>query len=105
MATQTATSGKTNSKTASNGPTPVAEKITDTLHQSVDALGEQAAKTEEKLRDTADSSSKTVKENQIKAQKMWDKSAVGKYTKEHPVASAGIAFAAGVFITSLLKRN
>ncbi|MCF2947847.1 DUF883 domain-containing protein [Paraglaciecola aquimarina] len=107
MATQTssARTKKTDNNSASNGDSPVSEKVTETLHHSVDQLGEQVARTEEKLRETASSSAESIKKNQLKAKKMWDDSAVGKYTKEHPVASAGIAFAAGMLLTSLIKRK
>jgi ElaB/YqjD/DUF883 family membrane-anchored ribosome-binding protein len=95
MATQTA---------AKNG-TPIADKVTETLHESVEQLGQQAAKTEESIRRGSQQGAKSIEKNQIKAKKMWDQSAVGKYTKEHPVASAGIAFAAGLLVSSLLTKK
>lgn len=85
--------------------TPIADKVTETLHQSVDTLSEHAAATEEKLRKTAAASAETMGEKQQQAKNYWDQSAVGQYTKEHPVATAGIAFAAGMLLTTLLRRK
>jgi len=85
--------------------TPLADKVTKTLHQSVDNLGGHASVAEEKIRNTAASSAETLGEKQQQAKQYWDGSAVGKYTKEHPVATAGIAFAAGMLVTTLLRRK
>ena len=101
MATQTANAQTSNSK---NG-TPIAEKVTETLHQSVEQLGQKAAQTEESIRKASQDSAKSIEKNQVKAKRMWDQSAVGQYTKEHPVASAGIAFAAGMLLSSLLTKK
>ncbi|GAC15716.1 hypothetical protein [Aliiglaciecola lipolytica] len=85
--------------------TPIADKVTDALHHSVDSLSKHAAKTEEKVRDSASASAETIAEKQQQAIKYWDSSAVGKFTKENPVATAGIAFAAGMALAAFLKRK
>lgn len=85
--------------------TPIADKVTQTLHQSVDTLAEHAATAEEKIRQTASESSENVAEKQLEAQLYWEQSAIGKYTRENPVKTAGIAFAAGMFFTSLLRKK
>ncbi|OKY25004.1 MULTISPECIES: DUF883 C-terminal domain-containing protein [Thalassotalea] len=108
MASQATKAQSENSEsktTKGNGSSPIANKLTESLHQSVDHLGEQAAKTEESLRKNATNSANSMKDKQVKVQSMWNQSAVGRYTQEHPVASAGIAFAAGMLLTSLLKRK
>jgi ElaB/YqjD/DUF883 family membrane-anchored ribosome-binding protein len=88
-----------------NSGTPIADKVTETLHQSVDTLSAHAATTEEKLRQTASASAETMGEKQQQVKQYWDQSAVGKYTKENPVATAGIAFAAGMLLTTFLRRK
>lgn len=98
------TSTKTKALSTNSG-TPIADKVTETLHQSVDTLSEHAATAEEKLRHTASASAETMGEKQQQVKQYWDQSAVGKYTKENPVATAGIAFAAGMLLTTFLRRK
>lgn len=111
MTTSTATKtkkAKKNSATQTantSSSTPISDNVTETLHQSVDTLGEHVATAEEKISDTATSSSATMAEKKRQAKHYWHTSAVGKYTQENPVATAGIAFIAGVLLTSLLKRK
>lgn len=85
--------------------TPIADKMTETLHQSVDTLGGHGAAAEEKIRNTAATSAETIGEKQQQARQYWDQSAVGQFTKENPVATAGIAFAAGMLLTTFLRRK
>ncbi|GAA5141348.1 hypothetical protein GCM10025767_28630 [Thalassotalea piscium] len=84
---------------------PIAEKVTDTLHSSVDSLGESVSKAEKNVRQAATASSETLAKKQAKLKSSWDHSQVKKYAVENPVATAGIAFAAGALLTSLLKRK
>ncbi|WP_158972470.1 DUF883 domain-containing protein [Paraglaciecola sp. L3A3] len=101
------TAKTTNKPKVTNNPsdTPIADKMTDTLHQSVDTLSEHAHVAEEKIRESATSSAQTFEQKQQQAKQYWDQSSVGKFSKENPVATAGIAFAAGVLLTTLLKRK
>lgn len=94
-----------NTHTEKGSASPVAETVTQALHQSVDTLGQHAAATEEKIRDTANSSAENLAVKQQQAKSYWDNSAVGKYTKENPVATAGIAFAAGMLLASFIKSK
>jgi len=84
---------------------PVSDKVQDTLHESVDTLAQKAASTEDRLRSAAQSSSETLAAKQEEVQAKWDKSSVKKYATENPIATAGIAFAAGVLLTSILRRK
>lgn len=88
-----------------NGSSPIAEKVTDSLHSSVDSLGEAVSKAEKNVRETANASSKTLTKKQAKLKRNWDQSEVKRYAVENPVATAGIAFAVGALVTSLLKRK
>jgi ElaB/YqjD/DUF883 family membrane-anchored ribosome-binding protein len=100
MANTTATSIKKSKSTH-----PVSDKVQDTLHESVDNIAEKAASTEDKLREAAQSGSENLAAKQKEMQDKWQQSAVKKYATENPVATAGIAFAAGVLLTSLLRRK
>lgn len=99
------TSAKSTKISDNRSETPIADKVTQTLHQSVDNLAGHASVAEDKLRKTASASAETMGEKQQQAKQYWDGSAVGKYTKEHPVAAAGIAFAAGMLVSTFLRRK
>ncbi len=101
-ATNSTTNSKSHSKQSS---TPIADKMTETLHLSVDNLAQHASMAEGKLRQSASESAQTLGKKQQQVQSYWEQSAVGKYAKENPVATAGIAFAAGMLLTSLLRKK
>ena len=100
MATKTSNIDK-----QSNSTHPISDKVKDTLHESVDTLAQKAATTEDRLRNAAQSGSEnfTAKQEEVKAQ--WEQSSVKKYATENPVATAGIAFAADVLLTSILRSK
>lgn len=58
-------------------------------------LGEAAAAREERLRDAAE-------EGRVVTERALEQ--VREYTKENPLAAAGIAFAAGVILSRLFSR-
>lgn len=84
---------------------PVSDKVKDTLHDSVDTLAKKAAQTESSIRETAQASSEALSRKQEEVQAKWESSSIKKYASENPVATAGIAFAAGMLLTTLLKRK
>jgi len=84
---------------------PVSDKVKDTLHDSVDALAAKAASTEEALRETATNSAQNISDTQEKVKERWEQSPVKKYATENPIATAGIAFAAGMLLSSLLRKR
>ena len=94
-----------NSKAKSTTAHPVADKMKDTLHESVDTLSEKAAATEESLRETAHNSSQNIAAKHQEMQSKWNDSAVKKYATENPVATAGIAFAAGMLVSTFLRKK
>jgi len=100
MATTTSSSDKKLKSTH-----PLSDKVQDTLHESVDTLAQKAAYTEDRLRNAAQSGSENFSAKQQEVQKKWEQSAVKKYATENPIATAGIAFAAGVLLTSILHRK
>jgi ElaB/YqjD/DUF883 family membrane-anchored ribosome-binding protein len=92
-------------KQTDNSKHPIADKVKDTLHDSVDTLSEKAAATEQSLRESAQSGSENLAQKQAEMQAKWDQSSVRRYASENPVAAAGIAFAAGALLTAFLKRK
>ncbi|WP_414827806.1 DUF883 domain-containing protein [Alteromonas sp. H39] len=84
---------------------PVTDKVQETLHASVDKLAGSAGVAEQNLRDTAATSKENMAARQRLAKQKWQASSVRKYAVENPLAAAGIAFAAGMFLTSILRKK
>lgn len=95
--------GKLKENKSSNHP--LADKMKDAMHDSVDTLATKAAKTEESVRQSAQSGSENFAAKQKELTNKWENSAVKQYATENPVATAGIAFAAGMLLTAFLKRK
>ncbi|HJS15190.1 MAG TPA: DUF883 C-terminal domain-containing protein [Rheinheimera sp.] len=96
---------KTKSNSALNSP--VTEKAIEAAHHAVDAVAIKAAVAEDTLRKTAASSQETLahKQEEIKQQLQMSYSKTREFAAQNPLATAGIAFAAGVLLTALLRRN
>lgn len=93
-----------NSKTATTQH-PVADKIKDTLHESVDTLAEKAAATEASVRSAAANGSQNFSAKQQELEAKWNESGIKQYATQNPVATAGIAFAAGMLVSAFLRRK
>lgn len=89
---------------ASNGH-PIADKLNNSMHDSVDTITEKVGTAEETLRETAHSSSETLSQKQQEMKAKWEKSTVKKYAVENPVATAGIAFSLGMLVSAIIKRK
>lgn len=108
-----ATSTSNTSATASNkvdqtiSEAPFTDKAASAAHVAVDALSTKAATAEQSIRHGAASSAETLSEKQKVAREKF-----GEYSgrtrqlaSENPLATAGIAFAAGMLVTALFSRN
>jgi ElaB/YqjD/DUF883 family membrane-anchored ribosome-binding protein len=102
MVTATANSQNQAENTSSS---PVTNKASAALHKTVDTLAEKAAGTEEKLHTTATHSAESIAAQQKEIEEKWQSSKLRHYATENPLATAGIAFAAGVLLSSLLRRS
>lgn len=102
-----ATSQSANSKTNSGLNSPVTEKASEAAHHAVDAMAVKAAAAEDTLRKTAASSQETLahKQEEIKQQLQSSYSKSREFAAQNPLAAAGIAFAAGILVSSLLRRR
>ncbi|MGO2290889.1 MAG: DUF883 domain-containing protein [Pseudoalteromonas sp.] len=110
MTTSTAKQTASNSKAApqkSDVDAPFTEKATSAAHEAVDSLSSRAATAESSVRHGASSSAQTLSEKQLEARiKMAEYSGkTRQLASENPLATAGIAFAAGMLVTSLLGRR
>lgn len=84
---------------------PLSSKAQDALHESVDTVAAKAANAERVIRDKAHRSAESISETQEKLQRQWNGSEVRRFAAENPVATVGIAFAAGMLITSILRKR
>ena len=107
MASSTSANSQTNGKADSRLNSPVTTKASEAAHHAVDAVAAKAANAEDSLRKTAASSQETLahKQEEIKQQLQLSYSKTREFAAQNPLATAGIAFAAGVLLTALLRRN
>ncbi|MDA8939728.1 DUF883 domain-containing protein [Pseudoalteromonas marina] len=110
----TATTTKQNTTTdiksdtkAQTTDAPLTEKATSAAHDAVDELSTKAATAESSVRKGASSSAEALSEKQLIArEKLSECTAKTRaFASENPLATAGIAFAAGMLITSLFRRK
>lgn len=90
-----------------NGKAPYAEMARDHGHAAVDTMSDKAAATEERIRETAASSSEAISEKQAQAKQAASKTRteIESFAKQNPLAAAGIAFAAGAVVSTLIRRR
>lgn len=98
---------QTNSKDNSVLNAPTTAKASEAAHHAVDAVAVKATAAEDTLRKTASSSQETLahKQEEIKLQLQSSYSKTRELAAQNPLATAGIAFAAGVVLTALLRRR
>jgi ElaB/YqjD/DUF883 family membrane-anchored ribosome-binding protein len=94
-----------NGSSALNSPTT--EKACEATHNAVDAMAVKAAAAEDALRKTATSSQETLahKQEEVKLQLHDSISKARVMVAKNPLATAGVAFAAGIVLTALLRRR
>lgn len=101
--------GSTQSNSKSNGGlnSPVTSKASEAAHHAVDAVAGKAAAAEDSLRSAAASSQQTLahKQEEIKQQLQQSYGKTRALAAQNPLATAGIAFAAGMLVTALLRRR
>lgn len=71
------------------------DRVAEMAHHTVDRVAERAAQAEERVRQGTEHA-ETVGRDAADS--------VGRYMREHPMASLGIAAAAGFILSSLLRR-
>ncbi len=82
------------------------EQAASLAHEAVDRVAETAAKAEERIREAALASEERLREKgeeaRVTADRLLDH--MRQYTRDNPFAAAGIAFAAGMILSRLLRR-
>ncbi|WP_215396508.1 DUF883 domain-containing protein [Rheinheimera oceanensis] len=107
MATSQSATAQTSGTTNSGLNSPVTTKASEAAHHAVDAMAVKAAVAEDTLRKTAASSQETLahKQEEIKQQLQSTYSKAHEFAAQNPIATAGIAFVAGMLVTALLRRS
>lgn len=90
----------------SSGQASTTEHAAGVAHGAVDRAAESAARAEERLREAAAVGEQRLREQGEEARVVAERAVdhVREYTKENPLAAAGIAFAAGVILSRLMSR-
>jgi len=85
---------------------PATNRAAKAAHDAIDSTKSKAEEVERQLRRKAAVAGEKVEHSQEVAAEKFDRTLddVQAFIKEKPVAAAGIAFAAGVIATSLLRR-
>lgn len=103
MPTQTAAQ-KSNDENVKGVTT--ARRVADTAHDLIDDTAAKAENVELRLREKAAAAGDTLEAKKDSANEQVEQSLakVESFVKEKPLTAAGIAFAAGVVATSILRR-
>ena len=82
------------------------EHLASMAHDTVDRVADAANQAERQLRGAATRTAEHARELQGQAAEMADEHVqkVRSYVRENPFTSAGIAFAAGVILSAILRR-
>ena len=82
------------------------ERLAQVIHDAVDRVSEQVAEAELRVRQAGDEARAKVDAAQRKAKTSTREAerAVERYVDQHPWTSLGVAFGAGIIISSLLRR-
>lgn len=85
---------------------PVTRRVAQAAHEFIDESAEKAESLERQFRDTTTTASDKVDLGKELTQQQIEESyeKVERFIREQPVATAGIAFAAGLIVSSLLRR-
>lgn len=108
MATRAETPGPGGNASRS-GPqesTRVTENVAKAAHEAVDRAADTAGKAEERVRRAASESEERLRAKSAEARESTERTLeqFRQYTRDNPVTSAGIAFAAGIVVSRLLSR-
>ncbi|HEX6998157.1 MAG TPA: hypothetical protein VF322_08425 [Gammaproteobacteria bacterium] len=83
-----------------------AERLASKAHEAIDKAATTASQAEQHVRTTATKAADAARrsEQQVEQRLGEGVERLRRYVERNPMASAGIAFAAGVILSSLLRR-
>lgn len=83
------------------------EQVAGKAHEAIDRIAAQVERAEERIRTAAGSAEETLKQSRdkakVRAHEVGDE--VTSFVQQHPVASIGIAFGAGLLVAALLRSR
>jgi ElaB/YqjD/DUF883 family membrane-anchored ribosome-binding protein len=84
----------------------VTDRIAEKAHESIDRAAARSNEIEEKLRSRAADAAERVRqsEHQLDSTLEENLERIKAYVRKNPMASAGIAFVAGLVVSSLIRR-
>jgi len=90
----------------SNGTTQLTDQVARKAHDTIDGAAKISAGAEARVREQAEVAADKIKDTEERAREAARQSVddMSGYIKSNPLTSAGIAFAAGIVISSLLRR-
>ena len=82
------------------------EAMARTAHEAVDKVADSAAHAEERIRKAGAAAQENLKAGSERARMKSSEltGEVREYVNDHPLAALGIAFAAGMFISAMMRR-
>lgn len=85
---------------------PTTDRAAQAAHETIDRASEIAGEAEREVRSAASDTAERVKDSQEQAKDTIDDSMaqIRSYVDRNPLASIGIAFAAGIVVSALLRR-
>ena len=85
---------------------PTTDRLASSAHEVIDGAAEKSAPIEKQIRAAAVEMGEQLETSKAQATEQLDHTLkqVQSFVKDRPIAAAGIAFAAGVVITTLLRR-
>jgi ElaB/YqjD/DUF883 family membrane-anchored ribosome-binding protein len=84
------------------GKDTASERLAAKAHDTVDQVAERAAQAEREMRDAAARTAERVREASATAEQGMRRLAA--YLESNPLTCVGVAFAAGMLVSSLLRR-
>ena len=90
-----------------NSNAPTTERATRAAHEKIDEWAERASHAEEVVRQRAGESNEAfqARKEELKRQIDGTVSRTNRMIADHPLATAGLAFAAGALFTYLMRRR
>jgi len=83
------------------------EQVAQKAHEAVDRIAAQVERAEERIRTATSGAEETLKQSRekakVRASEVGDE--VTSFVQQHPVASLGIAFGAGLLVAALLRSR
>jgi len=91
---------------ATDSDAPLTRKVASVAHEAIDGAARKAEPVEQQLREQANKASEQVEATQAAAVQQVEHSMkqLESFVRERPVAATGLAFAAGVLATIILRR-